>query len=230
MSMQRLDHAYAEILQEVRVAQTGVQVVLAFVLTLAFTPQFKDLSTAQLGLYIATLVLGSAAASLLIAPAALNRLVFRQRLRHNLVNAANRFALTGLTLLVATIGCALLLILQVVLDSSGLATVLAVALACWFLVIWFAIPAWWRFRHRECGPDRVDPAEPQRRRPYVPSAAAREAMRIREDMQGREAMPVHRTLPVRKTMRLYATQQIAAAATITPRPVTASAHRRYQAP
>jgi Family of unknown function (DUF6328) len=151
--MNRLDRVYSEILQEVRVAQTGVQVMLAFVLTLAFTPRFSLLSNGQLGLYIVTLVLGSVAASLLMAPAAFNRLVFRQGLRRRVISAANWFALTGLTFLLATVGCAVLLVLQVVVGSSGLTAVLTTAVVGWFAFTWFAIPAWWRFRHRECGSD-----------------------------------------------------------------------------
>ncbi len=149
----RLDQVYAEILQEVRVAQTGVQVMLAFVLTLAFTQRFKDLTEGQLRLYVATLVLGALASSLLMAPAAFNRLVFRQALRRRMINAANGFALAGLALLLATLGCAIMLVLQVVVGSSLLAAALTAAIVLWFVLIWFAVPAWWRYRHRECGSD-----------------------------------------------------------------------------
>jgi hypothetical protein len=152
-SPERLDRTYAEILQEVRVAQTGVQVIFAFVLTLAFTPRFKELTGVQLRLYIVTLVLGALAASLLMAPAAFNRLVFRHGLRARMVSAANRFALFGLAFLLATMGCAIMLILKVVLNSSTLAAGLTSAIVTWFVLIWFAIPTWWRYRHRECGSD-----------------------------------------------------------------------------
>lgn len=153
--MQRLDRAYAEILQEVRVAQTGVQVMLAFVLTLAFTPRFDSLTPGELHLYIATLILGALAASMLMAPAAFNRLVFRHRLRRRMVSAANRFALYGIALLLATLGCAILLILNVVIGSSGLAATITAFVVSWFALLWFAVPAWWRYRHRECGSGRL---------------------------------------------------------------------------
>jgi hypothetical protein len=125
--------------------------MLAFVLTLAFTPRFKDLTTGDLHLYLATLILGSMAASMLMAPAALNRLVFRHRLRRRMVSAANRFALYGLALLLATLGCAIMLILHVISGSSGFAAAITVAVVAWFVLLWFAVPAWWRYRHRECG-------------------------------------------------------------------------------
>jgi hypothetical protein len=155
VDLSTLDRAYAEILQEVRVAQTCVQVTLAFELTLAFTPKFEKLSHGQVGLYVATLLLGAVAASLLMAPAAFNRLVFRHKLRVRLVHAANRFALAGLTFLLATMGCVILLILQIAIPASfgWLATGITGAIVSWFVLIWFAVPAWWRFRHRECGSD-----------------------------------------------------------------------------
>src|SRR5262249_43736558 len=155
VDLSSLDRIYAEILQEVRVAQTAVQVTLAFELTLAFTSKFDTLSDGQKGLYVATLLLGAVAASLLMAPAAFNRLVFRHKLRVHLVHAANRFALAGLTCLLATMGCVILLILQIAIPASfvWLATGITGAIVCWFVLIWFAVPAWWRFRHRECGSD-----------------------------------------------------------------------------
>jgi hypothetical protein len=149
LPMQRLDRSYAEILQEVRVAQTGVQCLLAFLLTLAFTPRFTTLTTGELRLYIATLVLGAAATALLMAPAAFHRIVFRRRLKRHLVTAANRFALTGLAVLLAAKGCAIMLILHVVIGSSVPAAAVTSAVVSWFALIWFALPAWCRYRHRE---------------------------------------------------------------------------------
>lgn len=147
LPMQRLDRSYAEILQEVRVAQTGVQCLLAFLLTLAFTPRFGMLSTGQLQLYVATLVLGAGATALLMAPAAFHRMVFRRRLKRHVVTAANRFALTGLAVLLAAKGCAILLILDVVLGRAPAIAVTA-AVVTWFTVVWFVVPAWCRYRHR----------------------------------------------------------------------------------
>jgi hypothetical protein len=125
--------------------------MLAFVLGLAFTPRFATLTGTELGLYIATLVLGAIAASLLMSPAALNRLVFRRQLRRRLISAANRLALFGLASLLAALGCAIMLVLFVVLHSSALATIITTLVIGWFIVIWFAVPAWWRYQHRECG-------------------------------------------------------------------------------
>jgi hypothetical protein len=167
---QRLDRAYAEILQEVRVAQTGVQCLLAFVLTLAFTPRFGALTGGERGLYVGTLILAAVAASVLMAPAAFNRLLFRRQMRRSLVVAANRAAMLGLTLLLASMGCAIMLILRVVLGSPWLAVAITATVMAWCVLIWFAFPTWWRYRHRDCGPRRA------RRPQHGTDAAARPAV------------------------------------------------------
>src|SRR6266480_4414754 len=97
--LQRVDRAYGEILQEVRVAQTGVQILFAFLLTLAFTNRFATITQAQRYIYILALMLSAAAAALLIAPASFHRVVYRRRLKHHLVRIASRLALCGLVLL-----------------------------------------------------------------------------------------------------------------------------------
>lgn len=143
---QRLDRNYAEILQEVRVAQTGVQLLLAFLLTVAFTPRFATLTEFERRVYVAALVLGAAATALLIAPAAFHRLVYQRRLKRQLVLASSRFALCGLTLLMLSIGSALLLILSVTLGPPLAAWFTAGALG-WFALWWFVVPMWTRLRN-----------------------------------------------------------------------------------
>jgi hypothetical protein len=71
--LQRADRAYGEILQEARVAQTRVQILFAFLLTLAFTSRFAAITPFQKNVYVATLMLSAAAAASLIAPAAFHR-------------------------------------------------------------------------------------------------------------------------------------------------------------
>jgi Family of unknown function (DUF6328) len=145
--LQRADRAYSEILQEVRVAQTGVQILFAFLLTLAFTNRFTAITQFQKDVYVLTLMLSAAAAALLIAPAAFHRVVYRRRLKQHLVHAASRLALAGLVLLLLAMVSALLLILDVV---TGLrpALVLAAGAMAWFIAWWFVLPAWKRLRHQ----------------------------------------------------------------------------------
>jgi Family of unknown function (DUF6328) len=71
--LQRADRAYGEILQEVRVAQTGVQILFAFLLTLAFTARFRSVTQFERDIYVVTLMLAAGASALLIAPARARR-------------------------------------------------------------------------------------------------------------------------------------------------------------
>jgi len=136
---ERLDRNYNELLQELRVAQTGVQILFAFLLTLAFTPRFGQASSFQRGAYVVTLLVAASAAALLIAPVAFHRIVFRRRQKDDLVDAANRLALGGLVLLFVAMTGAVLLILDVVLGPRA-AGVLTGVLAAWFVAFWLVLP------------------------------------------------------------------------------------------
>lgn len=144
---QRLDRNYGEILQEVRVAQTGVQLLLAFLLTLAFTPRFAALTEYQRNIYVASLVLGAAANALLIAPAPFHRMVYGRRLKLQLVRASSRFALSGVTLLMLALTSSLLLILDVVIGTHR-ALWIAGGTFGWFTLWWYVAPLWSRIRNR----------------------------------------------------------------------------------
>lgn len=140
------DKAYAELLQEVRVAQTGVQFLLGFLMTLAFSPRFPEISTVQTYQYVVTLVLAFAAATLLTAPAPFHRVVFRQGLKHRLLSISHGFALAGLALLMLSMSSALLLTIAVVLGPNPSALVAAVIFSgtVW---LWFGLPMWQRLRY-----------------------------------------------------------------------------------
>jgi hypothetical protein len=145
--VQSVDRNFLELLQELRVAQTGVQILFAFLLALAFTPRFEQLATWQHGVYLATLVSSTLAAALLIAPVAYHRMVFRRRLKGRLVETGHRCAVAGLVLLL------LALIGGVDLAASTLigpwASLLAAVLAGVFVTFWFLLP----LRDRTAGPD-----------------------------------------------------------------------------
>ncbi len=85
-----------ELVQELRVAGLGVQVLFGFLLSLPFTDGFAKLSHAQRGLFIADLVLAAVATVLLVGPVAYHRLVFRQHLKEPLVIVTNKMAIAGL--------------------------------------------------------------------------------------------------------------------------------------
>jgi hypothetical protein len=136
---ERLDRNYSELLQELRVAQAGVQILFAFLLSLAFQSRFETINDLQKTMYVTTLLLSAAAAALLIAPVAFHRLVFRRRQKDDLVDAGNRLALGGLVALFLAMVGAVLLILDVVLGNA-LAIVLTAVISLWFLLLWFVLP------------------------------------------------------------------------------------------
>ncbi len=93
--LERCDRNLVELMQEVRVVQTGVQVLFAFLLTAPLAPRFPELTEFQKLTYFGTLL--AAAAVLLIAPTAYHRILFRLGDKEHLVHVANRFTLAGLT-------------------------------------------------------------------------------------------------------------------------------------
>ncbi|HET9896291.1 MAG TPA: DUF6328 family protein [Streptosporangiaceae bacterium] len=144
---QRDDRNLMELLQELRVAGLGVQVLFGFLLSLPFTKRFTKLSEAQRHLYLADLLLAAIATALLVAPVAYHRLVFRQRLKEPLVRAANTMALAGLVAVGLAVVVAVLLVTSFV--QSGIpAIVIGVLLAIMFGGIWFGIPLIRRTRAR----------------------------------------------------------------------------------
>ncbi len=133
------DRRYQELLQELRVAQTGVQFLFAFLLTLAFTPRFTQITEFQKWLYVATLVATAVASALLIGPVPFHRIVFRRGLKPRLVVGSDLMARGGLVALVLAINGAILLILDVVLGGA-LARIIAGLCFLWFVIIWYVVP------------------------------------------------------------------------------------------
>jgi hypothetical protein len=155
--LQSVDRQFTELLQELRVAQTGVQILFAFLLGLAFTPRFPDLTNAQQATYLVTLVLSAISTALLIGPVGYHRTVFRQRLRPQLVKTGHRYAIVGLVLLLLALVGGVQLAASFILGAW--ATLLAAALAGLFATLWFVVPLVYRIRHQH-RPDRQDPDPP----------------------------------------------------------------------
>jgi hypothetical protein len=140
---QVLDRNLGELLQEVRVAITGVQILFAFLLGLAFTSRFTSLDRFQVTVYTVTLLATALATIVLIAPVAFHRLVFRRRQKSALIMVADRLLLFGLALLVLAISCAVLLIVDVVLGRwQGITGGGLVAVAG--TLTWYGLPVWAR--------------------------------------------------------------------------------------
>src|SRR5438552_768451 len=136
---ERADRNLAELLQELRVAGLGVQVLFGFLLSLPFTSRFSRLSPSQRDLYLACLVLAAVATALLLGPVADHRLVFRRGQKEGLVRAASVMAICGLATVGLAISAAVLLVISYV--ASDLAAALITAfVACVFGALWFAFP------------------------------------------------------------------------------------------
>jgi Family of unknown function (DUF6328) len=152
---ERLDRNWQDLLQELRVVQTGVQLLTGFLLTLPFQSQFVSIGTFQRTAYLITVGCAIAATGLLIAPVSLHRLMFRRHLRRRMVTVAHYLALSGLCLLAgAVVGVVLLTFSIVAGDAAGVAA--AVLAAALLVALWVVLPLAIRRRL----PDTVEESGP----------------------------------------------------------------------
>ncbi|MEU7228579.1 DUF6328 family protein [Streptomyces chrestomyceticus] len=117
--LERYDRNFGELLQELRVLQTGVQILFAFLLTLAFTPRFVSLDATQRAFYVGTLLLAVLATLLLTAPAAVHRVLFRRRAKGLIVEVSARLTAAGMAVLALALAGAVLLVVDVVLGRGA---------------------------------------------------------------------------------------------------------------
>ncbi|MDF3301280.1 DUF6328 family protein [Streptomyces tropicalis] len=137
---------WSELIQEVRVAQTGVQILFGFLLTVVFQQKYDSLGPGDKAVYVVTVVLGATATGALIGPVSLHRLVSGHRVKPQAVRWASRLTFVGLVLLLATMTASLLLVLRVATHNSFVPYLVA-AVVAWYLLCWFALPLWARRRH-----------------------------------------------------------------------------------
>jgi hypothetical protein len=143
---ERADRNFGELLQELRVAQTGVQILFAFLLTMPLQNRFQALNDTERGMFIAALLLSAGATVCLIAPVAYHRALFARKLKHQVVVVASRFAIIGLGLLGLAITCAVNLVLELVLGWRS-AAIISLALAGFLLLAWAVLPLTTRAAH-----------------------------------------------------------------------------------
>lgn len=136
---ERFDRNYEELLQELRVAQTGTQILFAFLLTVSFTPLMQQAGTFTHRLLAVAILASAGATALLIAPVAFHRLVFRRGLKKPLVIVASRLTQGGLALLLLALLATCMLALDAVL-SRGTSIVLTAAMGLWFAGFWYLLP------------------------------------------------------------------------------------------
>ncbi|MBO0818318.1 MAG: hypothetical protein J2P30_24560 [Actinobacteria bacterium] len=136
---ERDDRNLIELLQELRVAGLGVQVLFGFLLSIPFTTKFVNLNHAERGLYVASLLLAAVSSALLLAPVAYHRLVFRQHRKEQLVKDANLLAILGLAAVGLAISASVLLVVSYV-EPGFIVTIITVFVVCLFAVLWFVLP------------------------------------------------------------------------------------------
>lgn len=145
---ERLDRNFEDLLQELRVSQNGTQILFAFLLTVPFSNGFEKVTDFQRAVYFAALLLAGLSAAMLIAPAAMHRMLFRRGLKKELMQAATRVTLGGQVILIAAVAVSVFLIGDY-LYNHAVATILGLAMAAYWTLWFFIVPLRIRQRHAD---------------------------------------------------------------------------------
>jgi O-antigen/teichoic acid export membrane protein len=133
---ERLNRQMVELLNEVRVAMPGVQVLFGFLLAVPFQQRFSQTSSAERAIYLATLLAAAVATALLIAPSAYHRVLFQQRQKPRIIDVGTRQFLLGLLALAIAMNGAVLLV-TTYLFAAPTVVVSVACLSCLFAWLWF---------------------------------------------------------------------------------------------
>jgi Family of unknown function (DUF6328) len=136
---ERLDRNYNELLQEMRVLQAGIQILFAFLLSLAFQQRFTEVTDLERDIYVVTLIFACLSTACILAPVSFHRLVFRRGMKDELMRAANKEVAAGLVLLFIAMHGAVLLVLAFLLGLS-FAIIAVAAIAVIYLLLWLVVP------------------------------------------------------------------------------------------
>jgi uncharacterized protein DUF6328 len=142
---ERINRELIELLNELRVALPGVQVLFAFLLAVPFSNGWAKTSTFQRDIFFGTLICTTVSAVLLIAPSAYHRLHFRQGNKLDLLLTSNRLTIAGLVFLAAAMVGAVTLVTDV-LYEAGVTVGFGLATALLFAAFWVALPLYRRAR------------------------------------------------------------------------------------
>ncbi|WP_051772157.1 DUF6328 family protein [Saccharothrix sp. NRRL B-16314] len=157
----RLARNLNELLQELRVAQAGVQILFGFLLSIAFTERYAGADAYVRVTHLITVLFAACAVALLTAPASWHRILFRRGKREDVIEVANRYAILGLACLAVAMTGTILVLGEVIVGGwAGIA--LGGFAALFFGTLWFVLP--WRERGRkstgveadEDGEDRLE--------------------------------------------------------------------------
>jgi len=151
---ERLDRNWDELLQELRVVQTGVQILAGFLLTLPFQQRFTEVRDLDRGVYLVAFCLTVVATAFLVAPVASHRLLFRRHEKATLVAIAHACARIGLVALGLAVTTVAFVIFDVVTGTGG-AVAAAIAILLIFLVNWLLLPLGLLRRDQASGRRRI---------------------------------------------------------------------------
>ncbi|MGM0386753.1 MAG: DUF6328 family protein [Actinomycetota bacterium] len=136
---ERSDRNWNELLQELRVMQTGTQILTGFLLTLPFQSRFTELDQFQVVTYLVLVILAVVTTIVVVAPVSLHRLLFSKHLKSETVKIGDRTAKLALGLLGLVVTGVVLLVFDVV-ATRGVALAVAGVVALAVLVAWLAAP------------------------------------------------------------------------------------------
>ena len=149
----RLDRNYAELLQELRLVQTGVQILFAFLLALAFQPRFASVNVLELTLYLVALFSAACASILLMAPAAVHRVLFRRNIKDEIVDMTAGLVKAGMLSLAIAMLTGVSFVVSFVVGLN-LAVVLSALLTALVIATWLVLP------RRKCRRRPLQPLRP----------------------------------------------------------------------
>jgi predicted membrane channel-forming protein YqfA (hemolysin III family) len=144
---ERIDRELIELLNELRVALPGVQVLFAFLLTVPFSAGFGSLSQTQRSWYFASFLATAAAIVALMAPTTYHRIQFRQGDKERLLRTANHLAIAGTVFLSLAIGGTVFVVADV-LHPTSTAAIVASSVFAVMTWLWFGLPLVRRFTDR----------------------------------------------------------------------------------
>jgi hypothetical protein len=144
------DRQMLELLNELRIALPGVQILFAFLLTVPFSVRFDKLTLFQRDVYYVTLIAATLSATCLIAPSAAHRLRFHQGERAWIVESANELMIAGLAFLALALGCSVLLITDMLFDGARV-WIYSGTLAVFIVGLWFVRPLQRQLRGKSSG-------------------------------------------------------------------------------
>jgi hypothetical protein len=136
---ERADRNWNELLQELRVMQTGVQILTGFLLTLPFQPTFADLDDYQRTVYLALVVTSVIATALIVAPVSVHRSLFRQQMKRHIVTLADRLTRVALAVLALVMTGASLLVFDVVVGRTE-GIVVGASVLVVLAIVWVVLP------------------------------------------------------------------------------------------